>query len=72
MRYNITNLFEEAGISRLVDFYVKICLETQDLDVANAFSSFGATCGKVGGDWRHLAMVPTPIAIPHKVTNSIG
>lgn len=27
-----------------------------DLDVANAFSSFGATCQRIGGDIRHLAM----------------
>ncbi|KAI9826634.1 MAG: adenylosuccinase ade13 [Thelocarpon impressellum] len=28
-----------------------------DLDIANALSSFGATCQRIGGDIRHLAMI---------------
>lgn len=28
-----------------------------DVDVANAFASFGATCHRIGGDIRHLAMM---------------
>ncbi|KAI9846562.1 MAG: adenylosuccinase ade13 [Thelocarpon superellum] len=28
-----------------------------DVDIGNAFSSFGATCQRIGGDIRHLAMM---------------
>ncbi|MCJ1309803.1 adenylosuccinase ade13 [Agyrium rufum] len=28
-----------------------------DVDIANAFASFGATCQRIGGDFRHLAML---------------
>ena len=44
--------FEVASIITSQTYSRKI-----DVDVVNAFSSFGATCQRIGGDIRHLCML---------------
>lgn len=47
----------KAGFSTTCDIACQTYSRHVDLDVANAFSSFGATCQKVCGDIRRLASV---------------
>ena len=48
---------KKAGFETVLDIASQTYSRKQDLDMASAFSSFGATCMKVGGDLRHLAMI---------------
>ncbi len=46
----------KAGFKTACDISSQTYSRKIDVDVANAFSSFGATCQRIGGDIRHLAM----------------
>lgn len=46
---------EKAGFKEFCPISSQTYSRKIDVDVANAYSSFGATCQKIGGDIRHLA-----------------
>lgn len=45
----------KAGFDKCCDIASQTYSRKLDVDVANAYSSFGATCQRIGGDIRHLA-----------------
>lgn len=47
----------KAGFEKACDISSQTYSRKIDVDVANAFSSFGATCQRIGADIRHLAML---------------
>lgn len=47
----------KAGFAKACDISSQTYSRKIDVDVANAFSSFGATCQRIGADIRHLAML---------------
>ena len=46
---------KKAGFESAFDISSQTYSRKIDVDVANALSSFGATCQRIGGDIRHLA-----------------
>jgi adenylosuccinate lyase len=48
---------QKAGFKHACDISSQTYSRKIDVDVANAFSSFGATCQRIGSDIRHLAMI---------------
>ena len=48
---------KKAGFSDAFTISSQTYSRKIDVDVANAFASFGATCQRIGGDLRHLAMI---------------
>ena len=47
----------KAGFKSAYSISTQTYTRKVDVDVCNAFSSFGATCQHIGGDIRHLAML---------------
>lgn len=47
----------KAGFEKACDISSQTYSRKIDVDVANVFSSFGATCQRIGSDIRHLAML---------------
>jgi len=53
-------------VTQKADFESSFIISSQtysrkiDVDVLNALGSFGATCQRIGGDVRHLAMLVPP------------
>lgn len=47
----------KAGFKSAYSISTQTYTRKVDVDVSNAFSSFGATCQHIGGDIRHLAML---------------
>jgi len=48
---------KKAGFQVACDISSQTYSRKIDLDIANALASFGATCQRIGGDIRHLAMM---------------
>ncbi len=48
---------KKAGFKSAYSISTQTYTRKVDVDVGNAFSSFGATCQHIGGDIRHLAML---------------
>lgn len=48
---------KKAGFKTACDISSQTYTRKIDVDVSNAFSSFGATCQRISGDIRHLAML---------------
>lgn len=48
---------QKAGFPNVCDISSQTYSRKIDVDVLNAYSSFGATCQRIGGDIRHLASI---------------
>ena len=46
---------KKAGFEKYLDIGSQTYSRKFDVTIANVYSSFGATCEKIGGDIRHLA-----------------